>query len=177
LSELSISMKYILLILLTISVEHVAAQSLSNSSFGFSTGYLKSESGISLTVSAGEAVSGSFSNGEVSFAAPVTTTGTITPTSIESLTEVPSQIALFQNYPNPFNPTTRISFGLPQQADVSINVYNTIGSQVTSFKLGQRAAGVHQLTLDASTWASGVYVYTLMVDGAFHSSRKLMLIK
>lgn len=170
-------MKYIILILLVISAEHLVAQSLTNSSFGFSTGYLKSESGVSLTVSAGEAVSGEFSNGEISFTAPVNTTGTITPTSIETLSEVPTQIALYQNYPNPFNPTTRISFGLNQQSDVKIEVYNTIGSLVTSFNMGSRPAGLHQITLDASNWASGVYVYTLMVDGAFHSSRKLMLIK
>lgn len=170
-------MRYLLLFILAISVEHVAAQSFSSPSFGFSTGYLKSDSGISLTVGAGEAVSGSFSNGEISFTAPVSTTGTITPTSIESLTDIPSQIALYQNYPNPFNPTTRISFGLAQQAEVGIDVYNALGSLVTSFKLGNRPAGLHQLTLDASAWASGVYVYTLMVDGAFHSSRKLMLIK
>lgn len=169
-------MKYILLFVLVLSVEHIAAQSLTNSSFGFSTGYLKSESGISLTVSAGEAVSGNFSNGEISFTAPVNTTGTI-PTSIETLSEIPSRISLYQNYPNPFNPTTRISFGLNQQSDVKIDVYNTIGSLVTSFNIGSRPAGLHQITLDASNWASGVYVYTLMVDGAFHSSRKLMLIK
>lgn len=170
-------MKYIILIVLVLSVELVAAQSLTNSSFGFSTGYLKSESGVSLTVSGGEAVSGNFSNGEVSFTAPVNTTGAITPTSIETLSEIPSQISLYQNYPNPFNPTTRISFGLHQQSDVKIEVYNTIGSLVTSFNLGSRPAGLHQITLDASNWASGVYVYTLMVDGTFHSSRKLMLIK
>lgn len=170
-------MKYIILIVLVLSVELVAAQSLTNSSFGFSTGYLKSESGVSLTVSGGEAVSGNFSNGEVSFTAPVNTTGAITPTSIETLSEIPSQISLYQNYPNPFNPTTSISFGLHQQSDVKIEVYNTIGSLVTSFNLGSRPAGLHQITLDASNWASGVYVYTLMVDGTFHSSRKLMLIK
>lgn len=171
-------MKYLILFLLALSVEHVAAQSLTNSSFGFSTGYLKSESGeVSLTVSGGEAVSGNFSNGEISFTAPVNTTGAITPTSIETLSEVPTQVSLYQNYPNPFNPTTRISFGLNRQSDVKIEVYNTIGSLVTSFNIGSRPAGLHQITLDASNWASGVYVYTLMVDGAFHSSRKLMLIK
>jgi hypothetical protein len=170
-------MKYIFLILMLLSFNSIVAQSLTNSSVGFSTGYLKSESGVSLTVSGGEAVSGSFSNGEVSFTAPVTTTGTITPTSIEELSDLPTQVALYQNYPNPFNPTTRISFGLNRVSDVKIDVYNTIGSLVTSFNIGSRPAGLHQVSLDASGWASGVYVYTLMVDGAFHSSRKLMLIK
>ncbi len=170
-------MKYIILFPLLLCSNTIAAQTLTNSSFGFSTGYLKSESGISLTVSAGEAVSGNFGNGEISFTAPVNTTGAITPTSVETLSEIPNQVALYQNYPNPFNPTTRISFGLHQQSDVKIEVYNTIGSLVTSFNMGSRPAGLHQVTLDASNWASGVYVYTLMVDGAFHSSRKLMLIK
>ena len=38
----------------------------------------------------------------------------------------PTKFELSQSYPNPFNPTTTIKFGLPSDAKVTLEVYNTI---------------------------------------------------
>jgi hypothetical protein len=157
--------------------EITQSQSLTNSSFGFSNGYLKSDSGISLTFSAGEAVTGTFGNSEISFSAPNSVTSTIVPTSAETFPELPSAIRLYQNFPNPFNPSTTIVFDLSRQSTIKVLVYSLIGNRVAEFDMGTKPAGQHQLNINASTWASGIYLYTLNVDGAFHSSRKLMLIK
>ena len=40
---------------------------------------------------------------------------------------LPVAYSLFDNYPNPFNPETRISYTLPEVAEVSLTVYNTLG--------------------------------------------------
>jgi len=91
--------------------------------------------------------------------------------------EVPKQFTLEQNYPNPFNPATTIRFGLPQESDVSLTIYNTMGREVaTLIQNESRAAGWYDATFDASNLSSGVYIYRLQTDER-SESKKLTLIK
>ncbi len=39
---------------------------------------------------------------------------------------------LLNSYPNPFNPTTKIEYQIPQAGQVSIKVYNSLGSEVAT---------------------------------------------
>jgi photosystem II stability/assembly factor-like uncharacterized protein len=97
---------------------------------------------------------------------------------------LPKQFALMQNFPNPFNPTTTIRFDLPVQSTVTLELYNILGQRV-EFLLNQEqlAAGTHDVRLDASSFASGVYFYRIKAQGntgvfsAFHEVKKLLLIK
>ena len=53
--------------------------------------------------------------------------------TIDGLYEIeskPVKISLDSAYPNPFNPTTTISFALPMDRDISIQVYNLQGRVV-----------------------------------------------
>ena len=81
-----------------------------------------------------------------------------------------------QNYPNPFNPSTRIKFSIPQSDFVSLKVFDILGNEVTTLVNEQRAPGAYEVTFDAGSLASGVYVYTLTA-GDFVQTRKLMLMK
>ena len=89
---------------------------------------------------------------------------------------IPTEFSLGQNFPNPFNPTTNISFSLPRASEVSINVFNILGQQVATAFQGNRAAGTHTITFDASSLSSGVYIYQLRA-GSFIQTRKLTLLK
>lgn len=42
----------------------------------------------------------------------------------------PEHFQLFPNYPNPFNPSTNISYSLPQDAEVTLAIYNLKGERV-----------------------------------------------
>jgi hypothetical protein len=81
-----------------------------------------------------------------------------------------------QNYPNPFNPTTTIGFTLPQRSDVRIVLVNVLGQVVKEITNSNYSAGSHQVTMDASQLASGIYFYKLQA-GLFIDTKKLVLLK
>jgi hypothetical protein len=102
-----------------------------------------------------------------------TLTGSLTSVSTQ---EMPTQYTLAQNYPNPFNPTTTIQFGLPKSAFVSLRVFNTLGEQVADLVAGDREAGYHSVTFDASGLSSGVYFYRIEAEN-FVQTRKLLMVR
>lgn len=89
---------------------------------------------------------------------------------------IPKQVYLHQNYPNPFNPTTTIPFGLDEDSDISIVVYDMLGRKVQTLASGFREAGNHEVQFNTGSLASGVYVYRLTTSqGVF--IKKMTLIK
>ncbi|MCH8567044.1 MAG: M12 family metallo-peptidase [Balneolales bacterium] len=99
------------------------------------------------------------------------------PTSTgETHSELPQTVELRQNYPNPFNPTTNITFGLPEAADVRLDVFNVAGQRVATVVTGSMNSGYHTVTFDASRLASGVYLYRLEAGGQVRTE-KMTLIK
>lgn len=98
------------------------------------------------------------------------------PVAVESAEERPINFKLFPSYPNPFNPTTTIAFVLPKSTDVELVVYNVIGKRVKILASGFYTTGVHEIIMDASDLATGVYFYTLSA-GHFSETRKMVLMK
>ncbi len=94
----------------------------------------------------------------------------------EELTALPERYQLEQNYPNPFNPVTVIRYELPESAQVRLDVYSITGQRVATLVNEQQSAGAHQASFDASSLASGVYIYRLQA-GNYVSSRQMTLIK
>ncbi|NBC02527.1 MAG: T9SS type A sorting domain-containing protein, partial [Bacteroidetes bacterium] len=90
--------------------------------------------------------------------------------------ETPSNFRLNQNYPNPFNPVTQISYELPQQSDVLLEVYDMTGRQIATLVNETVAAGSHQVSFDAGDLSSGVYLYRLTAGNQVFT-RKLTVIK
>ncbi|RJP79719.1 MAG: T9SS C-terminal target domain-containing protein [Candidatus Zixiibacteriota bacterium] len=90
--------------------------------------------------------------------------------------DLPEAFTLAQNYPNPFNPSTTLSFTLPADGRVSLDVFDLQGRRVATMVDGWRVAGTHALTFDGSHLASGVYLYRLAVNG-YSITRKMMLVK
>jgi hypothetical protein len=93
---------------------------------------------------------------------------------------VPLAYALSQNYPNPFNPETRISYSLPKNAHVTIEIYNTLGQKVRRLVDENKAAGNYDVLWDGrndagNVVATGVYFYQLRTDDAKLTRRMLLL--
>jgi len=93
--------------------------------------------------------------------------------------EQPLAFELHQNYPNPFNPETTISFTLPEQEQVRLEVYDITGRRVATLADGPMPAGHHSVRFDAgnhTSMSSGVYLYRIRA-GDRTDVRKMTLIK
>ena len=88
----------------------------------------------------------------------------------------PAKYSLEQNFPNPFNPVTRIKFSLPERSNVKLNIYNSLGEKVEELVNADFDAGYHKLEWNASTFASGIYIYELRTD-KFVAVKKMILLK
>ena len=88
----------------------------------------------------------------------------------------PAEYSLQQNYPNPFNPTTTIKYSIPENGNVKLNVYNSIGEEVGKLVNGYKEAGSYKINFDASKLSSGIYFYKLNVNN-YNSVKKMLLLK
>jgi parallel beta-helix repeat protein/predicted outer membrane repeat protein len=94
----------------------------------------------------------------------------------ELINLLPKNFALSPNYPNPFNAATVISYSLPQQCEVVLDIYDLLGRRVESLHDGIQQPGEHSLIWHADGFSSGVYFYKLTA-GDFSETRKMMLVR
>lgn len=73
---------------------------------------------------------------------------------------------LYQNYPNPFNPVTTIKFDLPEQSQVNLSIFNTLGEKVDELVNNELKAGHHHFSWNAEELASGIYYYNIRARSA-----------
>lgn len=94
---------------------------------------------------------------------------------------IPKTFALSQNFPNPFNPSTMITYQLPVNSDVTLDVYNVLGERVLERKYGMQAPGSYSEDLNMEAYGSGVYFYRIFAAGTdgrnFVSTKKMLLMK
>lgn len=89
----------------------------------------------------------------------------------EESVEIPDKFVLLQNYPNPFNPNTLIEFYLPEEAIVTVELYNVLGQRVATILNKQEFDGGWnevEISADQLKLASGIYYYKFSVS--LHSS-------
>ncbi len=84
---------------------------------------------------------------------------------------------LYLNYPNPFNPLTMIKYEIAKLSDVKIVIYNILGREVIQLINAKKEAGIYEISFDGSGIASGVYFYTMYINGNLFSSKKMLLLK
>jgi hypothetical protein len=94
---------------------------------------------------------------------------------------IPNDFALHQNYPNPFNPVTTINYDLPEQAHVSIMIYDIMGRKIRHLVNGIQEPGFKTTIWDASNnlgepVSAGMYLYRIQTD-RFSKTMKMVLLK
>ena len=94
---------------------------------------------------------------------------------------IPDVYALHQNYPNPFNPVTTLRYDLPEDAMVSIRIYDVMGRRVKSLVNTTQTAGYRSVRWDATNSfgepvSAGMYIYMIQA-GEFTKTKKMVLLK
>jgi hypothetical protein len=101
--------------------------------------------------------------------------------AIDPMDLIPQAFALHQNYPNPFNPVTTINYDLPEQAHVSIMIYDIMGREIRHLVNGIQEPGFKTTIWDASNnlgepVSAGMYLYRIQTD-RFSKTMKMVLLK
>jgi hypothetical protein len=94
---------------------------------------------------------------------------------------LPAAYTLSQNIPNPFNPETEIRYGLLEDGQVTVVVYDITGRMVSTRVDDWQPAGWYTVTWDGrdeegEAIASGVYIYRLTA-GRFTATKRMVLIR
>ena len=92
---------------------------------------------------------------------------------------VPKEFELSQNYPNPFNPSTTITYRIPREATVRLEIVSLLGQQLETLAEGTHTPGTYSVTwstVDRHA-SSGVYFARLLVDGKVVKTQKMTFLK
>ncbi len=88
----------------------------------------------------------------------------------------PDKYTLRQNYPNPFNPTTNISFDLPEESSVQLQIFDIQGKLVSTLVNERMDKGNHSVSFNSDGLPSGVYFYRLSTKN-FTDIKRMLLLK
>jgi len=94
---------------------------------------------------------------------------------------VPSQFTVRQSYPNPFNPMTTITYGLPTDGRVTIEIYDIVGRKMVTLvdaveQAGYRSVNWYGKDEGGNLVASGVY-FCRVQFGNKAEIKKMILLK
>ncbi|MCK6605598.1 MAG: family 10 glycosylhydrolase [Ignavibacteriaceae bacterium] len=100
---------------------------------------------------------------------------TFVPVNIEEEGGTPTEYNLYQNYPNPFNPETTIRFSLLNSGFTTLKVYDVLGKLVKVLVDDELRAGFYNVRFDASSLASGTYIYELVSGNQIFRNKMIFL--
>jgi hypothetical protein len=106
---------------------------------------------------------------------------TSSPTNVEN-DLLPGEYFISQNYPNPFNPSTVIKYSIPEESNLRITIYNSLGKELGVLVDDTLQAGFYKEQWNAGEYSSGVYYVrmnaeSLDSDKTFTNVIKMLFIK
>ncbi len=88
----------------------------------------------------------------------------------------PREFRLGKADPNPIRNRAKLEYALPEEAEVSIVVYDVLGREVARLVDRERRTGLYQTQVNANRLASGKY-FVRMQAGAFRKTRQLTVVR
>ncbi len=88
---------------------------------------------------------------------------------------VPLTLEMLNIYPNPFNPSATIEFILQKKEFVTVTISDILGRTHRTIAHREFDSGTHQLSLNGTTLASGLYLISIRMDGLMLSKRAMLI--
>ena len=109
---------------------------------------------------------------------PWSNNGLFTISELEIVIETPETYLLMEPYPNPFNPSTTISFSIPYESRISIEVVDITGRLVESLmEKSSYSKGQYSIVWNATRFTSGLYLIRMIVNDEYSYTKKVLLVK
>lgn len=93
----------------------------------------------------------------------VITDAVLTTDNLMAINEKAGLVAL-SAYPNPFSDNSNLNYTLPNDANVTIQIYNLLGVVVKTLVNEHKSAGTYSVKLDASKLSQGTYTAILRIN-------------
>lgn len=89
---------------------------------------------------------------------------------------------VINNFPNPFNPATTFTFSILSDSKIELIVFNTKGQRIKRLVDNEFTSGNYSIIWNGDnesckSVSSGVYIYTLTVNGKTEAMNKCLLLK
>jgi hypothetical protein len=89
---------------------------------------------------------------------------------------LPADFLLDTNHPNPFSEQTAITYGLPEDAHVRIQIYDIMGRLIKEVVNEWKTAGYHRTLIRGEELTPGTYFYRLEA-GSYGETRKMLRLR
>ena len=101
--------------------------------------------------------------------------------NIDDIANLPTEYKLDQNFPNPFNPSTTLRYGLPEDSNISLVIYDVRGQVVQTLESEHQSAGWYDVvwnghTAEGKTISTGIY-FARLVAGDYSQVVKMLYLK
>jgi Chaperone of endosialidase/Secretion system C-terminal sorting domain len=93
---------------------------------------------------------------------------------LDSMTTA-SNFKLDQNIPNPFTNQTMIPYTINKSGFVKTELYTINGTKLATLESANKEKGTYTIAFDGSDLASGIYVYTVSLNGKVQSRKAIKL--
>ncbi|MEM7163097.1 MAG: T9SS type A sorting domain-containing protein, partial [Bacteroidota bacterium] len=108
-------------------------------------------------------------------ATPMVRLGFANPVSLSDV-EINDKVKLGQNVPNPAQEISTIAYELVNAQNVQFEIYDLTGKIVMTMNEGAKPAGVHNIVLNTEDLNSGIYYYSIIIEGE-RLTRKMVVAK
>lgn len=94
---------------------------------------------------------------------------------VTSLQESQTSANGLRNYPNPVKSSTKISYQLPNDGNVSLKIYDALGREAATLVNGRQSGGLHTVEFNAEELTRGVYNYKLVYNNKAVTSKMIVV--
>ncbi|MFA5404580.1 MAG: T9SS type A sorting domain-containing protein [Ignavibacteria bacterium] len=91
--------------------------------------------------------------------------------------QISKDYILYQNHPNPFNAVSSIKYQVKRSTEIKILVFDITGKEIKTLVNKKQSPGEYEVKFDGNNLPSGVYFYSMFIDGIRVDTKKMVMIK